>query len=152
MFKWIIRKLNYLHLLIKVKKRQYSLSSLCCIWDNTNVKVEREIQMVCLKRSSEQSLQTLPHQEVLFMDENVYFFSLDINGSLAKLSRISEWSLFVLIFRCSSSRIGWFQQSNSYCSSSIFFALLHVNIKSSFKFVITVTIFCNHSNTDSDIL
>ena len=53
MFKRNVRKLNYFHQLIRVKKRQYSLSSLCCIWDNTNVIVEQERQMVCLKRSSE---------------------------------------------------------------------------------------------------
>ena len=53
MFKRIIKKLNYFHQLITVKKGKYSLSSLCCIWDNTNVIVERERQMVCLKQSSE---------------------------------------------------------------------------------------------------
>ena len=120
MFNRITRKLNYFHQLIRVKKRQHSLSSLCCIWDNTNVIIERERQMVCLKRSSEQSLQTLPHQDVLFIDENVYFFSLGVNGFLAKLSRMSKCSLFVLIFRCSFSIIEWFQQSNSYSSTSFF--------------------------------
>ena len=119
MFKRIIRTLNYFHQLIKVKKGQYSLSSLCCIWDNTNVIVERERQMVCSKWSSEWSYQTLPHQDVLFIDQNVYFFSLGVNSFLAKLSRMSKWC-FVLILRCSSSRIEWFQHSNSYSSSSIF--------------------------------
>ena len=38
MFKRITRKLNYFHQLIKVVfNRQYSISSLYCIWDNTNV-------------------------------------------------------------------------------------------------------------------
>ena len=42
MFKRITRKLNYFHQLIKVVfNRQYSISSLYCIWDNTNVRTRK---------------------------------------------------------------------------------------------------------------
>ena len=117
MFKRITRKLNYFHQLIKVKKRQYSISRLYCIWDNTNVRA-RKINGLFKAIVWIIAPDATPPRRIIYRQERLFlFFGCKWFSSKVKQNVKVK---FVLIFRCSSSRIKWFWQSNSYSSSSIF--------------------------------